>query len=140
MAKAIARTGPLHWEDEQAGTVHATPEDAGDVVLARKDAPASYHLASTIDDADMGVTHVIRGKDLFASTHIHRLLQALLDLPTPHYHHHALITDKDGKRLAKRDGGAELDHLREQGFDGWALVEDLRRHVLPAGYSVREGA
>ena len=136
MAKAVALTGPLHWEDEREGIILAMPEKAGDIILARKDAPASYHLASTIDDADMGVTHVIRGRDLFASTHIHRLLQALLGLPTPFYHHHALVVDSMGKRLAKRDQATELAALRAQGFEGWALVEDLRRGVLPAGYSL----
>ncbi len=136
MAKAVALTGPLHWEDEREGIILAMPEKAGDIILARKDAPASYHLASTIDDADMGVTHVIRGRDLFASTHIHRLLQALLGLPTPLYHHHALVVDSMGKRLAKRDQATELAALRAQGFEGWALVEDLRRGVLPAGYSL----
>lgn len=136
MAKAVALAGPLHWEDEREGIILAMPEKAGDIILARKDAPASYHLASTIDDADMGVTHVIRGRDLFASTHIHRLLQALLGLPTPVYHHHALVVDSMGKRLAKRDQATELAALRAQGFEGWALVEDLRRGVLPAGYSL----
>ncbi len=136
MAKAVALVGPLHWEDEREGIILAMPEKAGDIILARKDAPASYHLASTIDDADMGITHVIRGRDLFASTHIHRLLQALLGLPTPLYHHHALVVDSMGKRLAKRDQVTELAALRAQGFEGWALVEDLRRGVLPAGYSL----
>lgn len=135
-AMAVAAKEPLTWEDEIAGTVIAVPQEAGDVILARKDAPASYHLASTIDDADMGVTHVIRGRDLFASTHVHRLLQALLDLPTPVYHHHGLVVDSTGKRLAKRDKGTELAALRDAGFEGWALVEDLRRFVLPAGYSI----
>lgn len=136
MAKAVALAGPLHWEDEREGIILAMPEKAGDIILARKDAPASYHLASTLDDADMGITHVIRGRDLFASTHIHRLLQALLGLPTPVYHHHALVVDSMGKRLAKRDQATELAALRAQGFEGWAMVEDLRRGVLPAGYSL----
>lgn len=140
MAKAVALSGPLFWEDERAGIIPATPEAAGDVVLARKDAPASYHLASTIDDALMGITHVIRGRDLFASTHIHRLLQSLLDLPVPLYHHHPLIVDAGGKRLAKRDRATELAQLREQGLDGWALVDDLRRGVVPAGYSLSDSA
>ena len=136
MAKAVGIAGPLHWEDEREDIILAMPEKAGDIILARKDAPASYHLASTIDDADMGITHVIRGRDLFASTHIHRLLQALLGLPTPVYHHHALVVDSSGKRLAKRDGATELAALRAHDFEGWALVEDLRRGVLPAGYSL----
>lgn len=136
MAKAVGVAGPLHWEDECAGIILAMPETAGDIILARKDAPASYHLASTIDDADMGITHVIRGRDLFASTHIHRLLQALLALPTPLYHHHALVLDGAGKRLAKRDHATELAALRAQGWDGPALATDLRLGVLPAGYSL----
>ena len=77
----------------------------GDVVLARKDSPTSYHLAVTVDDAAQGVTLVTRGRDLFAASHVHRLLQALLDLPVPEYHHHRLITDSAGRRFATRPGG-----------------------------------
>lgn len=126
MVAAIARVGPLTWTDERAGAIVANPAPAGDVVLARKDAPASYHLAVTVDDAAQGVSHVIRGADLFAATHIHRLLQALLDLPTPVYHHHALITDAQGKRLAKRDGAPMLAQLRLAGADGRAFAARLR--------------
>ena len=93
----------------------ARPELFGDVVLARKDVPTSYHLAVTLDDAAQGVTLVTRGTDLFAATHVHRLLQALLDLPTPDYHHHRLLTDESGRRLAKRDRAATLRSLREAG-------------------------
>src|SRR5437660_492067 len=82
----------LDWSDEQAGTVRADPASHGDVVLARKELPTSYHLAVTIDDALQGVTLVTRGEDLFTATHVHRLLQALLDLPVPRYHHHRLLT------------------------------------------------
>ena len=103
VARALALTGPLTWEDEAAGTVAADPLALGDVVLARKDAPTSYHLAVTVDDAAQGVTLVTRGADLFASTHVHRLLQALLGLPVPRYCHHALVTDASGRRYAKRD-------------------------------------
>jgi glutamyl-Q tRNA(Asp) synthetase len=84
-------------------------------VLARKDTPASYHLAVTVDDALQGVTLVTRGQDLFAATHVHRLLQALLDLPLPGYRHHRLLTDESGRRLAKRDRAATLKALREAG-------------------------
>ena len=126
MAAAIAQVGPLGWYDEIAGRVVADPADAGDVVLARKDAPASYHLAVTLDDAAQGVTHVFRGADLFAATHVHRLLQALLGLPTPAYHHHALLTDADGKRLAKRDGAPMLRTRRLAGGDGRMLAARLR--------------
>ena len=107
----------------------------GDVVLARKDAPASYHLAVVVDDAAQGVTDVVRGRDLFAATHIHRLLQALLDLPTPAYHHHALLTDAAGERLAKRHGAPTLASLRAAGADPVLLVADLRAGRLPFGVS-----
>src|SRR5579883_605965 len=115
MAGAVARTGPLWWEDRRAGRVDAEPAEHGDVVLARKDAPTSYHLAVTVDDAIQGVTLVTRGEDLFAATHIHRLLQALLDLPTPRYWHHKLLTDAAGRRYAKRDRALTLRALREAG-------------------------
>ena len=115
VAKARARTGALTWQDEERGTIVAAPESLGDVVLARKDVPTSYHLAVTVDDALQGVTLVTRGVDLFASTHIHRLLQALLDLPVPRYRHHALLTDPTGKRYAKRDKALTLRSLREAG-------------------------
>lgn len=121
----------------KAHTTIADPLAHGDVVLARKDAPASYHLASTIDDAAMGVTHVVRGADLIAATDVHRLLQALLGLPTPRYHHHALVCGADGKRLAKRDAAASLASLRDAGVDGRALVADLRAGRLPTGYSLQ---
>jgi glutamyl-Q tRNA(Asp) synthetase len=135
--KAVARTGPLSWTD--AGeTVRAAPETLGDVVLARKDAPASYHLAVTVDDADQGITDVVRGRDLFASTHVHRLLQALLDLPVPAYHHHPLLADAAGERLAKRHGAPTLADLRADGMDPEALVTALRRGQMPAGYSLSE--
>jgi glutamyl-Q tRNA(Asp) synthetase len=114
-ARALARTGPLDWHDEEAGTVAADPVSLGDVVLARKDTPASYHLAVAVDDAIQGVTLVTRGRDLFPATHIHRLLQALLDLPVPRWHHHKLLTDAVGKRLAKRDRAVTLHDLRAAG-------------------------
>ncbi|RIA44090.1 glutamyl-Q tRNA(Asp) synthetase [Hephaestia caeni] len=131
IARACAVAGPLGWYDERAGAQVADPAAQGDVVLARKDAPASYHLAVTIDDAAQGVTHVVRGKDLFAATHVHRLLQALLGLPTPVYHHHALLTDATGARLAKRSGAPTLAERRLAGEDGRALAESLRRGDVP---------
>lgn len=137
MRRAAVLAGPLRWEEEGQGARLADPAAHGDVVLARKDAPASYHLASTIDDAAMAVTHVVRGADLIASTDVHRLLQALLALPTPRYRHHALVCGADGRRLAKRDGAATLAMLREKGADGGALANDLRAGRLPAGYSLR---
>ncbi|OHD08264.1 MAG: tRNA glutamyl-Q(34) synthetase GluQRS [Sphingopyxis sp. RIFCSPHIGHO2_12_FULL_65_19] len=134
VARAVGRTGALRWEEAGQGVRVADPLAHGDIVLARKDAPASYHLASTLDDADMGVSHVIRGADLIASTDVHRLLQALLDLPTPLYRHHALVCGRDGKRLAKRDAAASLASLRAAGIDGRALAADLAAGRLPAGY------
>jgi glutamyl-Q tRNA(Asp) synthetase len=115
VGKAAALTGPLFWEDDAKGRIHARPETLGDVVIARKDVPTSYHLAVTVDDALQGVTLVTRGVDLFAATHIHRLLQALLDLPVPRYRHHRLLTDAAGKRFAKRDKALTLRALREAG-------------------------
>jgi len=137
VTRAVALAGDLRWEEAGQGTRVADPLAHGDVVLARKDAPVSYHLASTLDDAAMGVTHVIRGADLIASTDVHRLLQALLGLPTPLYRHHALVCRADGKRLAKRDAAASLASLREAGVDGRALAADLAAGRLPAGYSLQ---
>lgn len=114
-AKAIARTGPLAWHDRARGAQQARPELLGDAVLARKDTPTSYHLAVTLDDHLQGVTLVTRGEDLFAATHTHRLLQALLGLVTPDYHHHKLLTGADGRRFAKRDRSLTLRALREAG-------------------------
>ncbi|TPG48239.1 glutamyl-Q tRNA(Asp) synthetase [Sphingomonas glacialis] len=119
----------LVWTDEIAGTVVADPLSHGDVILARKDAPASYHLAVTIDDSAQDVSHVVRGIDLFAATHVHRLLQVLLGLPTPTYHHHALIADADGTRLAKRTNAPTLERLRLAGEDGASVAERLRAGI-----------
>jgi glutamyl-Q tRNA(Asp) synthetase len=137
MASAAALTGDLQWEEQGQGMRSADPRAHGDIVLARKDAPASYHLASTLDDAIMGVSHVIRGADLIASTDIHRLLQALFGLPTPLYRHHPLVCGLDGKRLAKRDAAASLASLRAAGIDGVALAADLAADRLLAGYSLQ---
>ncbi len=118
LTKARAALGPdyntLVFED-QFGPVRAEPERLGDVVLARKDFPASYHLASVWDDALQGVTHVIRGEDLAEAAHLHVLLQKLLQLPQPAYRHHRLVRGEDGKRLAKRDASAALRTLRAAG-------------------------
>ena len=137
MARAAAEAGDLVWEEAGQGLRLADPAAHGDIVLARKDAPASYHLASTLDDAAMGVTHVIRGADLIASTDVHRLLQALLGLAVPVYRHHALVCGPDGKRLAKRDAAASLKSLRDAGADGRALAADLAADRLPTGYSLQ---
>ena len=123
---AMARSGGLLWEDKEAGHVIADPREFGDVVLVRKDLPASYHLAATLDDAADGVTLVTRGKDLFASTHIHRLLQGLLALPVPRYLHHDLILDADGEKLSKSRNSPALSDRRLAGEDGHALAEEFR--------------
>jgi glutamyl-Q tRNA(Asp) synthetase len=115
VATAMTLAGPLWWEDDEAGRVAADPASHGDVVLARKDTPTSYHLAVTVDDALQGVSLVTRGEDLFAATHIHRLLQALLGLPVPRYRHHRLLADAAGRRFAKRDRAVTLRALREAG-------------------------
>ena len=106
---------PLTWMDSAAGLITCDPSAAGDVVLARKDIPTSYHLAVTIDDAHQNVSLVTRGQDLFSSTHVHRLLQAVLDLPTPRWQHHRLILDETGTRLAKRDAAHAIRTLRQEG-------------------------
>lgn len=135
MTKALAIAGPLKWHDALAGEQLARPEIFGDVVLLRKEAPASYHLAATLDDAAEGITLVTRGADLFAATHVHRLLQALLDLPVPRWHHHGLLLDETGAKLAKRRGSPSLADLRASGEDGQALAARLRAGDFPAGIS-----
>jgi glutamyl-Q tRNA(Asp) synthetase len=127
--------GALCWQDGDTA-VDVDPAAIGDVVLARKDAPVSYHLAVTVDDAAQGVTDIVRGRDLFAATHVHRLLQALLGLPTPGYRHHGLLTDAEGRRLAKRTGAPTLASLRAQGTDPRRLLADLRTGEMPGGYSL----
>jgi glutamyl-Q tRNA(Asp) synthetase len=127
VARALALTGPLTWHDAGAGTVPAAPERLGDVVVARRDVGVAYHLAVVVDDAAQGITDVVRGRDLFEATHVHRLLQALLGLPAPRYHHHALVTGADGKRLAKRDGGSTIAAARAAGTDPVVLAADLLR-------------
>lgn len=138
VAAAVILAGLLHWHDAGKGWIEARPERFGDVVLARKDTPTSYHLAVTVDDAAQGVTDIVRGRDLFDATDVHRLIQALLDLPTPRYHHHPLLTDTGGNRLAKRRGAPSLADLRAAGVDPAALAADLRVGRLPAGYSTAE--
>jgi glutamyl-Q tRNA(Asp) synthetase len=121
MERALALTGALAWQetgrgpDGETGTIAALPQAWGDVVLARKETPTSYHLAVAVDDALQGITHVVRGEDLFWSTSVHRLLQALLGLPAPTYHHHRLILDADSKKLAKSTQATGLRQLRAQG-------------------------
>lgn len=126
VAKAKSLVGAvLRWTDRTHGEHVARPEIFGDVVLARKETPTSYHLAVVVDDALQGITLVTRGEDLLPATHLHRLLQGLLDLPVPEWHHHRLITDEQGKRLAKRDHARSLRSLREAGMtaaDVWRSV------------------
>lgn len=136
MAKAVALTGSLNWTDMAAGEQRADPLLFGDVVLWRKDAPASYHLAATVDDAADGISHVVRGSDLFAYTAIHRLLQELLGLPEPAYWHHPLLLDDSGQKLAKSKSSPALSARRRAGEDGGALIDNLRHGVLPLGISL----
>ena len=131
VAEAAARAGPLAWsemgegQDGKADIVAADPSLWGDVVIARKEVPTSYHLAVVVDDAAQGVTHVVRGRDLFFATAVHVLLQKLLGLPSPAYHHHRLITDATGRKLAKSDRDTAIRALREAG----ATPDDVRRLV-----------
>ena len=140
MDAAVARAGILTWTETgsgpqgQSGTVVATPQMWGDVVLARKEVPTSYHLAVALDDALQGVTDVVRGQDLFWSTAIHRLLQTLLGLPEPVYHHHKLIVDAAGRKLSKSTLATSLRDLRGSG----TTPLDVRRMVGLA--QVREKA
>jgi glutamyl-Q tRNA(Asp) synthetase len=124
-AQALGGFDRLTFVEEGEGEVSARPELGGDVVLARKDVGVAYHLAVVVDDALQGITHVIRGRDLFEATHVQRLLQALLDLPTPIYRHHPLLLGPDGKRFAKRDRSETLRSLRERGMSGAELRRDL---------------
>ncbi len=135
MAAAMERVPPLHWQETgegpegEHGLIEARPQDWGDVVLARKESPTSYHLSVVIDDAFQGVTHVVRGRDLFWSTSVHRLLQALLGLPAPVYHHHPLILDDAGRKLSKSAmTGSDKSSLRAW-RDRGATPADIRRMV-----------
>jgi len=129
MTAALARTGALTWIEIDCGgkttSVAATPQMWGDVVLARKETPTSYHLSVVIDDAGQGVTHVVRGQDLFAATGVHRVLQVLFALPAPIYHHHRLILDAHGQKLSKSTSATALRALRHTG----ASSADIRRMV-----------
>jgi glutamyl-Q tRNA(Asp) synthetase len=115
LGRALALTGPLDWM-EGGSRRRADPITLGDVVLARKEVPTSYHLAVTVDDAIQGVSLVTRGEDLASATHVHRVLQALLGLPAPDYRHHPLLRDASGRRLSKRDGAATIRSMRGRGM------------------------
>lgn len=131
MAKALEWHPTLFWEEAGEGTVLADPRPFGDVVLWRKDAPASYHLAATLDDAHEGVTHVVRGRDLYAYTALHRLLQALLDLPAPVYWHHPLLLGQDGEKLSKSKASTALAAWRRAGWEPSALLDAVRVGDIP---------
>jgi len=131
MAAALATVGGLTWDEAgsgpggETGAIVADPAAWGDVVLARKDTPTSYHLAVVVDDAAQGIADVVRGQDLFHATAVHRLLQALLRLPAPRYHHHRLLLDADGRKLSKSTQATGLRELRAQGL----TAADIRRRV-----------
>jgi glutamyl-Q tRNA(Asp) synthetase len=136
VAGATTTAGALDWEDGLA--IPATPLPQGDVVIARKDIPTSYHLAVTIDDAAQGITDLVRGNDLYEATHIHRLLQALLGLPTPRYHHHPLLAGPDGERLAKRHKSPTLQSLRQGGMEPLRLMDGMREGRFPFGFALMQ--
>jgi glutamyl-Q tRNA(Asp) synthetase len=129
----IAAGGPLNWVEQgegpagEHGTVLARPQDWGDIILARKDTPTSYHLSVVVDDAVQGVTDVVRGQDLFHATSVHRLLQILLGLGEPVYRHHRLIRNADGQKLAKSSRSTGLREIRSAG----ASSADIRRRIAP---------
>ena len=125
MGAALKLAGNLKWYDCEHGEQIAEPETFGDIVLARKDIATSYHLSVTIDDAIQGITRVTRGNDLLPATHIHRLLQELLELPTPDYHHHKMITDKNGLRLAKRNKSSTLQEMKKSGQNPEDIIQFL---------------
>jgi glutamyl-Q tRNA(Asp) synthetase len=135
VSRAKARCGPLHWWDHEAGERTAQIA-ADDIVLWRKDAPGSYHLCAVVDDGAMGITHIVRGQDLESATGVHRLLQALLDLPAPTYRHHRLLVGPDGRRLAKRDGGWTIAAMRTAGTNPAQLLVDLRAGRFPIGITL----
>lgn len=128
MTAAVKRTGPLHWHDRTKGKQDVMTDymiqHIGDVVLARKDTPVSYHLCVTHDDAQQNITLVTRGDDLFFATPIHRILQSLLGYPVPEYHHHPLLTDAQGKKFSKRDKSLTIQTIRNKGFSA-AQLKDM---------------
>ena len=137
MARAVAKAGDMAFRELARGDIRARPESFGDFVIARKEMPASYHLAVTLDDDMQGVTLVTRGEDLFEATHVQRLLQAVLGLRTPDYHHHPLVRDDSGRRLAKRDRDATLRALRQSGMTPEGVRELAKARAEGAPASVR---
>ena len=137
-AKALGLAGLPSWTEHDGRRLSARADEIGDAIVARKDAPASYHLSCVVDDAASGVTMVVRGADLRASTPVQRLLQQLLGLPEPTYLHHPLVTHQDGARLAKRDLALTLAAMREAGVDGPSLVQSLLTGNLPSGFRLQD--
>jgi len=135
VCKALAQAGAVSWTEADGRRFDADAAEFEDVILARKDAPAAYHLACVVDDAESGVTLVTRAADLRASTPVQRLLQMVLGLPEPTYLHHPLVAHSAGRRLAKRDRAPTLASIRESGVDGRALAIDLLEGKLPLGFS-----
>lgn len=127
--KAARLCGPLRWIDHRFGEMTLEPQYLGDVVIARKDIGVAYHLAVVVDDAAQGVTWVTRGEDLLASTHVHVMLQHLLGLSQPHYWHHPLVCDEQGKRLAKRNDALSLRCLREAGVSAKEVIERIMKFL-----------
>lgn len=146
-AKAAAMVGDnLVWHDDAGQEMPVNPAILGDILLAGRDRPASYHLAVVVDDArpdrnrdthinapELAISHVVRGRDLLHATHIHRLLQAVLGYAAPVYHHHALLVMPDGRKLSKSDQSLTLRSLRAGGMDAAALIDDLQKHRFPVG-------
>lgn len=130
MARAAERVGALTFEERNSGPILVQPEILGDPVLARKDIATSYHLAVVVDDAAQGVTDVIRGKDLLDSTHVHRVLQELLGFSQPRYFHHGLVTDSEGKRLAKRHDSLAIATLRERGWSAEQVLAKAKENLI----------
>lgn len=136
--QAIAIAGLPRWIEDDGGRFDSQRSDFGDAILARKDAPSSYHLACVVDDAASGVNLVVRGEDLRSSTPTQRLLQRLLGLPEPAYLHHPLVTHDDGRRLAKRDLAPTLAAMRQSGVDGPSLAAQLLEGQLPLGFRLSQ--
>jgi glutamyl-Q tRNA(Asp) synthetase len=137
-AKALGIAGLPGWTESDGRRFSSTAKDIDDEILARKDAPASYHLACVVDDAASGVTLVVRGRDLRVSTPVQRLLHALLGLSEPAYLHHALVVHEDGRRLAKRDEAPTLAALRASGVGGGALAAELGAGIVPSGFRLAD--
>jgi len=135
-AKALEIAGLPSWLEEGGARFQSREADFGDAILARKDAPSSYHLACVVDDSDCEVDLVIRGEDLRPSTPTQRLLQILLGLPEPTYRHHPLVLHEDGRRLAKRDLAPTIAAMRDAGVDGLELARQLRAGRLPLGFGL----